>query len=144
MLWSLALRMAQLEVPFSLVDGACCVVVGYGLTVCMLLQLSGEGSGVPSVPLRYPMGCGVRCVVFGVYVSSPRRIAWVRNLQCAGMMLWFGAGGRHHWSLRSHYVARWGPACVFLLLCLAIFVLYSYDVYPRGRGLYLHLLPSVV
>jgi len=94
MLWSLALRVAQPEVPFSLVDGACCVVVGCGLSVCMFFHMTNERSDAPDVPFRYPVGCDVGCIVSGLCVSSPHRFAWVRGLQCSGMLLWLGAGYR--------------------------------------------------
>ncbi len=105
MLWGLALRVAQPEVPFSLVDGACCVVVGCGLSVCVFLHMTNVGSDAPGVPFHYPVGCGVGCVVSGVCVSFPHR-AWVRGLPCFGMLMWFGADGMHRRSLRSHLVAR--------------------------------------
>ena len=126
--------MAQPTFPFSHVVTAGYVVLGCGLSVCMFFQMTGEGSGAPGVPFRYLVGCDEGCVVFGVCVSFPHRIAWVRGLQCFGMLLWFGAGGRHRWSLRSHFVARWGPACVFPFLCAAICMFYSNYFYPRGRG----------
>jgi hypothetical protein len=82
-----SLRVSQPAGLFSHVDASCCVVVGCGLAVCIFFQFSGEGSGVLGVPFRYPVGCGVGCVNFGVCVSSPHRFAWVRGLQCSGMML---------------------------------------------------------
>ncbi len=101
----------------------------------MFFQMTGEGSGAPGVSFRYSVGCDVGCVVFEACVSSPHCIAWVRALQCAGMLLWFEAGGRHRWSLRSHFVARWGSACVFPFLYPSVFVLCSH-YFTLGEGVY--------
>ena len=88
--------------------------------------MSDEGIDAFGVPFCYPVGCDVGCVLLAVMVASPHRIAWVRGLHCRGVMLWFGAGSRCSWSLRAHYLARWGPACGFPLICPAVYVLCSY------------------
>jgi len=105
--------------------------------------VSDDGIVASDVPFCYPMGCDMGCVVFAVFVSSPHRIGWVRSLQCCGIMMRYGVGCRYKGSFRAHYLARWGSAG-FLLLCPEVYVMYSYYFYPRGLGLFLPLLPSVV
>jgi len=94
--------------------------------------MAGEGRGPPGVPFRsYPVGCCVGRIGLIVYVSAPHCNVWVRGLQCAGLLLCFGAGGRRRGSPRTRFVARLGPSSVFPSLCHANYVMYPRKFFPR-------------
>ena len=79
--------MSHTSGPFSQLGAARYAAMGCGLLFCLSFQMSDEGIDAPGVPLYYPMGGDMGCVVFAVFVSPPHRIAWVRGLLCSRVML---------------------------------------------------------